>query len=220
MSNLGSKRGPYARSLKRREDIASAVLELIDEVGHEGVTTTLVADRSGISEATVLYHFPSKDHMLVAALQRADELTAAESGVTDLFSSDFEPDPHGLDLFADTLSATSGVDTSARARLLYMLRGQAATPGSPAATYFEERDARSIGIFAKLIQARQSAGLAHPAVNARDAATQFIAMWNGLGAMAFLHDDVEVNRLLLQALRLLLGEQVMAARMRLDDLQP
>ncbi|MGH1523759.1 TetR/AcrR family transcriptional regulator [Leifsonia sp. L25] len=220
MSNTGAKRGPYARSRQRREDVANAVLELIDELGHEGVTTTLVAERSGISEATVLYHFPTKDHLLVAALQRADELTAAESGVANVFSGTVDPDPDGLEHFEDMLAASRGIDTSPRARLLYMLRGQAATPGHPAAEYFEQRDAEAIGIFAKLIGARQEIGLVHPKVDPRDAATQFIAMWNGLGAMAYLHVDFDVNRLVLAGLRLLLGEQLMAARARLDELEP
>ncbi|NTW42822.1 MAG: TetR family transcriptional regulator, partial [Cellulomonadaceae bacterium] len=72
------ERGPYARTALRREQIARASLEIVVELGHENLTTAEVARRAGSSEATALYHFPSKDHLLVAALEHQDQLDQTE----------------------------------------------------------------------------------------------------------------------------------------------
>lgn len=45
------------------------MLDVVIEKGHGKVTTAEVAARASTSEATVLYDYPSKDHLLVAALE-------------------------------------------------------------------------------------------------------------------------------------------------------
>ena len=61
------KRGPYAPSLRRKAEIAEAVLEIVDELGPDAVTVALVAERVRSNDATVLYHFPTKDHLLAVS---------------------------------------------------------------------------------------------------------------------------------------------------------
>ena len=80
---LTQKRGPYARTLVRRRHIAAVVLQLVDEIGPESLTTNQVAERSKTPETTLLYHFPSRDDLLVAALELADEQGAAAGHVDD-----------------------------------------------------------------------------------------------------------------------------------------
>ena len=36
----------------------------------QALTTAAVAQRAGMSERTMLYHLPTRDHLLVAALER------------------------------------------------------------------------------------------------------------------------------------------------------
>ena len=43
----------------------------------------VVAARSGCSEPTVVYHYPTKDHLLVAALERMDDLEAEIQALRD-----------------------------------------------------------------------------------------------------------------------------------------
>src|SRR5262245_41863829 len=75
----GRPRGRYSRTAGRRLEIAQAVLDLVLDVGHARVTTAEVARRAGTSEATVLYHFPTKDHLLIAALDRDQELAVLQA---------------------------------------------------------------------------------------------------------------------------------------------
>ncbi|MEV7015999.1 TetR/AcrR family transcriptional regulator [Streptomyces sp. NPDC093991] len=193
------KRGPYQRSRERRERITLAVLELVDELGHEGVTTSLVAARSDSSEPTVLYHFPTKEHLLVAALDHSDdlELDLATAGDGELT----------LDL--DALRAVADAAVSAherRLRLFVMLRGQAATPNHPAAEYFARRTERAMGVWTEMISRRQRDGLAHPGLEPRETARQVLALWDGLVLARFSDPDFDCGRALVDGVRRLTGQ--------------
>lgn len=200
-----SRRGPYARTLQRREKIACEVLAQIDEGGHEGVTTGLIAKRTAIPEATVLYHFPTKEHLLVAALEQADEIEVALAGGDEPKTS--------VDLQALRRAAEEGLrNNERRVRLYLMLKGQSATPGHPAAEYFQRRNARSIRVFARLVANQQREGLAHPGLDPEEVARQILALWDGLTSMWINDRSFEVAPLLIDAFRRLTGENWMRAR--------
>ena len=206
---VSPKRGRYARSHQRREQIAQAVLELVDELGHEGVTTALVAARSGISEPTVPYHFASKDHLLVAALERADDIDAGQAGA----------DIGSLTLDLDVLRAFANSELRDRERrvlLFVMLGGLAATPGHPAASYLARRQRRAVEIFAALITARQRAGLAHPGLDPQDTARQVVALRHGLVSQWAQDRGINVGAALATGVRRLTGENWMQARALLN----
>jgi AcrR family transcriptional regulator len=48
------------RSAKRVEQMLSACAELIEEVGYDGVTTTLIAERAGVAVGSLYQFFPDK----------------------------------------------------------------------------------------------------------------------------------------------------------------
>lgn len=217
MSTTGSsaaaptrKRGPYQRSRERREQIVAAVAELVEELGHDGVTTALVAARSGSSEPTVLYHYPTKDHLLVAALERMDDL---EAELTVDTSPDAMLDLDDLRAIADATQVTS----EKRLRLFILLKGQSATPGHPAGEYFARRTERSVAIFARLIAGRQRAGLAHPGLDPRETARQVVALWEGLTFMRLTDPAFDVGQLLVDGVRRLTCENWMRALTVLTD---
>lgn len=196
------RRGPYARTLVRRRHIAAAVLQLVDEVGPEFVTTSQVAERSETAETTVLYHFPSKDDLLVAALELADE-QGAEEGHVD------EPD---LRLDPDELATMyrAGSPDDPRFRLARIVRGLAATPGTFAADYIGRRTSRQVEIFARMFDQRKRDGLAHPDVDSVDLARQTIALWEGLATVFANDPEADPGKLLADAIRRLSGESWMA----------
>ena len=58
------------RSLARVSRMLDACAELIDEVGYDGLTTTLLAERAGVAIGSVYQFFPDK-RAIVAALTHA-----------------------------------------------------------------------------------------------------------------------------------------------------
>lgn len=193
-------RGPYARSAVRRREIADAVLGLVREVGHAGVTTAEVAARAGTSEATVLYHHPSRDHLLVAALARADELAG-----DDHPSDEQAVDPGFADRLAGHVTASVQGDAPV-VRLYVMLAGHAATPGHPAADFFADHYRATVAVYSRLVRARQAAGLAHPGLDPEQTARQLVAAWDGLQAQWVVDGNFDLAAAVSGAFRRLTGQ--------------
>lgn len=62
---------PSTPAQRRRQDlILDSTLELLDEVGPDGLQLRDVVERSGIALATIYRYFPSKDYLIVEALAR------------------------------------------------------------------------------------------------------------------------------------------------------
>jgi AcrR family transcriptional regulator len=67
------------RSLTTRTRLMEATVECLAELGWSGTTTTVVAERAGVSRGAQLHHYPSKAALVVAAIEhlatlRRDEL--------------------------------------------------------------------------------------------------------------------------------------------------
>ncbi|GAQ65746.1 TetR/AcrR family transcriptional regulator [Streptomyces scabiei] len=69
----------------RRDQILSAAADVICERGFADTRIAQIADRAGVSGATIIYHFHTLDHLLVEALQHAEErfYASAEQVVAD-----------------------------------------------------------------------------------------------------------------------------------------
>lgn len=64
----GPRAGGRPRSPEADEAIASATVELLAEVGYDGLSMERVASRAGVGKATVYRRFPSKVELVVAAI--------------------------------------------------------------------------------------------------------------------------------------------------------
>jgi AcrR family transcriptional regulator len=58
------------RSAKRVEQMLEACAELIDELGYDGVTTTLIAERAGVAVGSLYQFFPDKRAVVQALTKR------------------------------------------------------------------------------------------------------------------------------------------------------
>ncbi|MDL4773276.1 MULTISPECIES: TetR/AcrR family transcriptional regulator [Thermomonosporaceae] len=93
-----SRRTQEERTATTRLALLDATIECLIEHGYHGTTTTRVVERAGVSRGAQVHHFPTKNDLVVAAVQhlavrRADEFMERSLGT--LQRSD--------DWFGDTL---------------------------------------------------------------------------------------------------------------------
>ena len=61
-----------------RARLLEATVELLVERGFAGTSTTLVSERAGVSRGAQLHHFPTKNDLVVAAVEHLSEVRGAE----------------------------------------------------------------------------------------------------------------------------------------------
>ena len=66
------------RSRVMRGRLLEATVDLLVERGFAGTSTTLVSERAGVSRGAQLHHFPTKNALVVAAVEHLTEVRGAE----------------------------------------------------------------------------------------------------------------------------------------------
>src|SRR3954451_22305274 len=66
------------RAGETRARLLEAALACLAEEGYAATTTARIQARSGVSRGSLLHQFPSKDHLLLAAVQHLAEARAGE----------------------------------------------------------------------------------------------------------------------------------------------
>jgi AcrR family transcriptional regulator len=155
----------------RREQILDAAARMIAERGFWATSLREVGDACGITVAGVLHHFPSKDALLVAVLERRDRLDTQALGErlgVDLLGGEV-PEVSLARLCRETVARNAGQREIVR--LFHVLAGEALDEEHPAYEYFRKRQARAL---------RGFAGLAPPGSDADAVARRAIALMEGL----------------------------------------
>src|SRR5690349_23420538 len=67
----------YAKGRAKRRDILDQAMALFGEVGYRGASLREIAARCGLSHPGLLYHFPTKEALLLAVLGHRDEVDGA-----------------------------------------------------------------------------------------------------------------------------------------------
>ena len=211
MTSQRSPRGPYAKTAEKRAAIGAAALSVVLESGHRGLTTAGVAKRAGISERTMLYHFPTRDHLLVAALKQSDDIVGNASRDQE-------------DLLAEGLSAIprlalSGIGGHVEVMQLYnALRVESDDPEHPAHAYFRDHYTRTLESFTTLVKRQQDAGVAHPNLDPPRVARQLHAVWSGLQSLYAVDPAFDFVADLEDAFRRLTGQRELQARNVIEEL--
>ena len=66
------------RTRAMRARLLEATVELLVERGFSGTSTTLVSERAGVSRGAQLHHFPTKNDLVVAAVEHLTQVRGAE----------------------------------------------------------------------------------------------------------------------------------------------
>jgi AcrR family transcriptional regulator len=165
-------RGPYAKSRGRREEIVSAAVEVFSSAGYHKGSLREVADRVGLSQAGLLHHFPSKEHLLQAVLNWRDDTSSALIG---------SPLPEGVDLLRGfVLLAAYNASTPELVELHVVLSAEGTSADHPMHDYFVTRYARVSNLIRGAFEHAQAHGQLKPDVDAESAARTLIALMDGL----------------------------------------
>ncbi|HPZ51157.1 MAG TPA: TetR/AcrR family transcriptional regulator, partial [Propionibacteriaceae bacterium] len=196
------KRGPYAKTAETKATIAKAALDVVRELGHGGLTTAEVSERAGVSEATRFYHFPTRDHLLVAAMEAAEAENEAFMG------ADADNAQVGLEDIPGRI-ARRGMTNVNDLRLFASLAGQATDPEHPAHDFLKRHNERAVQGYAQGIRLRMAEGLAHPDLDPDSVARHMVAIWNGLQSQWLIDPSFDLADEIVQAWRRLTGQPAM-----------
>lgn len=174
------------------------------------MTVAQVAADAGVSERTLFYHFPTRDHVLVAALELSDQETGDDMGSRD----DDE-----LDDVNQVVSALARLDAGHvwKVRLITYLSARAQEPTHPAHEYFLHHHEAAIQGFANMLRHRQHRGLAHPDLQPEAVARRLVAVWDGLQAQWLVAPSFDLAEEILASFRQLSGQNVMEARQAIEQ---
>jgi AcrR family transcriptional regulator len=167
----------YATGRATKADIVDAAFHVFAESGYGGTSVREIARRAGINHATLLHHFPKKKLLLQAVLEHRDELQYIEPSTLD-----------------ETLALLLGIavrneETPGLTKLFTLLAAESADPDHPAHAYFRERLVRLRYKIAHHIELAQTTGQVAADVNPEVAATDIVALWEGLQLQAPLSAD-------------------------------
>jgi AcrR family transcriptional regulator len=212
MKSRSGPRGAYAKSAERRAKIAQAALDVVREKGHRNLTTTEVAHRAGVGERSLFYHFPTRDHVLVAALELYDQQLEAERHQ----GNPADADRYDIDLVVAALASLEP-QREWKVQLTVALSAQAQDPTHPAHDYFERHNAKAISEFTEMLRHRQSAGIAHPDLDPVAVARRLVAVWDGLQAQWLVTPTFDLGLEIHEAFRQLSGQNVMEVKQAIDS---
>lgn len=166
------------RGAQRREAIVAAALDMFGKRGYHGTSVRAVAERCGVSHQSLMYHFPTKEALLEAALRRRDEFLSSH------FASEAGLDPRVLIELARANRAQPGhveIFTSAAA--------DATASDHPAHGYYQEFYENVVAALARHLAREFSAGHRQPieGMDALGVARAVLALQDGL-QLQWLYD--------------------------------
>ena len=150
-------RGPYRNGIRRREQIVDAASSVFAEFGYTGGSVRTIADRVGVSAASLLQHFGSKEGLLTAVLEDWDRrsVEARLTGVT------------GLDYFR-RLPEVMGANLENRGllELFSTIAAEASSPTHPARAFIQRRYTDNLATLARHLREAVDAGEVAPFTDA------------------------------------------------------
>ncbi|MEV0007714.1 TetR family transcriptional regulator [Streptomyces sp. NPDC051840] len=170
----------YAKGRAKRREILEQAMSLFGEAGYRGASLRVIATRCGISHTGLLHHFPTKEALLLAALEHRDYVDdewLSVGGTTGV---------RRLGRFAELAALNS--TRRGIVELFSVVSTEATAADHPAHGYFVRRYENSVaGARLAYEQARREGAL-RPGVDPAAAGPQLIALMDGLQVQWLLSD--------------------------------
>src|SRR4051812_42209206 len=152
-TGTGTARGPYRTGIRRREQIVAVAITVFGEHGYAGGSVRAIADRVGVSHATLLQHFGSKEGLLTAVLEEWDRRTV-EARLTGVA---------GLDYFRQLPEVMAAhLRSPGLLELFTTLAAEASNPGHPAHAFIQHRYNQNLATLAAHLQQAVDTGEVAP----------------------------------------------------------
>ena len=181
MTTARKPRGEYAKTKSRRQEIVEAAIEVFSAGGFRKGSLRDVADRVGLSQAGLLHHFPSKEHLLQAVLTWRDDDTGARLG---------DPLPEGIDLLRGLVAvAEHNATTPELVELHVIVSAEGTSTDHPIHGYFVKRYASLVDLLGTALEHAAAAGQLRPDVDIPSAVRSVIALMDGLQVQWLLRRD-------------------------------
>ncbi len=175
------KRGEYAKTRARRQEILEAALQVFAASGYRNGSLREVAERVGMSEAGLLHHFPSKVALLEGVLRTRDDQSF------DIVSPELLHGAallEGLAALAEYNSTVPGI-----VELFCILSAEATASDHPAHEYFQERYRVTVELVERAVQEMADAGQLRGGTTPQSAARTMVALMDGLQVQWLLDRD-------------------------------
>jgi len=162
-----------ARGRARREAILEAAATLFATNGFRGTSIAAIAEKVGVTDAGVLYHFPTKTDLLLAVLAHFERLDADELAETYARG--------GYDLLLALRDLGAQMERTPDLTALGLtLSAEHLQDDSVVNTYFRERYAVLRAFFEEAITDAIDSGHVRPDVDAASEASALIAHLDGI----------------------------------------
>ena len=187
------RRGPYAKTARTRQRIVEAAFEVFAARGYRGGSLQDVADRAGMGQTSLLHHFPTKRHLLVAVLDHRDTSAANEPRAVR------EPDfPARV-----VKRARLNEHVATLIELYVIMCGEAMTDNDIARHYYQQRFAHLRQLYAGYLRELDESGRLREGVDPERAASSILALWDGIQAQWLLDRSVDMAAVLADYLNLI-----------------
>jgi AcrR family transcriptional regulator len=174
----------YARGRAKRAQILDTAVTVFGKVGYRGASLREIAARCAISHPGLLHHFPTKEALLLAVLERRDETAEALTRAGAATAS--EELTRIVEVVADNATRPEIVE------LFATLSTEAAAGDHPAHEYFAGRYRRVVAQLTDAYQAASDEGALRAGIDPASAAHELIALMDGL-QIQWLYEPAAVD---------------------------
>jgi AcrR family transcriptional regulator len=172
-------RGQAKRGARSREAIVDAALGVFAVRGFRAGALAEIAEKVGLTPAGILYHFGSKEGLLVAVIAERDR--RAGDLLTDIRLD------RGLDTLRNLVRIAELCETEPGLAALHtVLQAESFEPEAPAYAYFQERNQILRATFRHSLVKAQQAGTVHPDVDCAAKTNELLAFLEGASVLWLL----------------------------------
>lgn len=182
-STIGHE-GSYAKGIARRREILDRAIEVFAEHGYHGTSLRQIAGALGVSHGALLHYFDSREQLLVAVYERAEQVRVETNGET----------PEASAVESLVRASAENVQVPGLVQLYTMLVATSLEEGSQASReFFTSRFALVRRDLADRIRRDQDAGRVRRDVDPDAIAAILVAASDGLQAQWLLDPAVELS---------------------------